>query len=576
MDALFQTALSNALLVTAVAPVVWAITKLTRKPALTHALWLVVLLKLIVPPLWSIPFHWPQPRQNEIERVREPEAPAVVPSATDAETVPNFTEVHYARRPLPFVHAVPALQSAATPTARHFDFARMWETALELLWLAGSVLCLAIAVIRIWRFARSLRYASLAPASIQLRIEQLAQRLNLNRAPRAWFIPGTLSPMLWAVGGPARLLIPQALWERLNSIQRDAILIHELAHWRRRDHWVRWIELLATTFYWWHPACWWARRELREAEEQCCDGWVLHATGDFRHSANALLEAVEFVSSRVERPFPSSAVPALASGLGQFGHLKRRIIMLKNGNIPRALSGFGIAATFTMAGLLLPLSPTLAQDAPKTEVSNSSVSLGTASTAEGVPSEQPGADNSKDADRQLREARRQIADLARKLQEAQARIAVLQQGGDPRHSQPGTDSPAYGLTGPNAGAAGTTSKPDVPFGATSQGTSTTAMEVAPATTPPAMPTTALPRMPHGQSRGLTGSSSAWSQVAGAGTVREAYRVPVSADRLDKIEAELGRLLHEVEEMRKQKEGDPFKPAESVRSSSETSNGLQEK
>jgi bla regulator protein BlaR1 len=508
MDALFQTALSNALLVAAVAPVVWAITKLTAKPALTHALWLVVLLKLIAPPLWSIPFHWPQPRQNEIERVHEPEAPAVVPSATGAETVPDFTEVHYARRPLPVVHAAPALQSAETPAARHFDFARMWETGLESLWIGGSVLCLAIAVIRIWRFARSLRYATLASGEVQLRIEQLAQRLNLNRAPRVWFIPGTLSPMLWAVGGPARLLIPQALWERLNSIQRDAILIHELAHWQRRDHWVRWIELLATTFYWWHPACWWARRELREAEEQCCDGWVLYATGDFRHYANALLEAVEFVSSRVERPFPSSAVPALASGLGQFGHLKRRIIMLKNGNISRALSGCGIAATFTMASLLLPLSPTLAQESPRNEALNQPVSSASPETPQVVTSDQPGADNANDAVRELREAKQQIDDLKRKLLEAEAKLSVLQQGADRGRLRWTATSPI-----------------GVGNGAPTQ----------------------LP--------------SGYEPAPGAqddGANRDPRR-SVSPERLDRIEAELRSLLHEVESMRGRASVVPDKP-----------------
>ena len=156
-------------------------------------------------------------------------------------------------------------------------------------------------------------------------------------APSVYFMPGVMCPMLWAVGRRPRLLIPAALWERLEWGERDSILLHELAHWRRRDHWVRWIELLATATYWWHPACWWARRELREAEEQCCDAWVLHATGDFRPYANALLHAVEFVSMRGALLSNSKPLPALASGMGQFNHLKRRIVMLKNASVARAL-----------------------------------------------------------------------------------------------------------------------------------------------------------------------------------------------------------------------------------------------
>ena len=138
--------------------------------------------------------------------------------------------------------------------------------------------------------------------------------------------------MLWSAGAKPRILVPAGLWERLDARQRDTLLLHELAHLRRRDHWVRWIELLATALYWWNPVCWWARHELREAEEQCCDAWVLWAMpGSFRDYASALLEAVDFVSIR-----PS--VPLLASGMGQFGHLKRRLTMLKQGNVARALT----------------------------------------------------------------------------------------------------------------------------------------------------------------------------------------------------------------------------------------------
>ena len=46
---------------------------------------------------------------------------------------------------------------------------------------------------------------------------------------------------------------------------------HALAHLRRRDHWVRYLELAATCAYWWHPAAWWARAALREAVDRWRD-----------------------------------------------------------------------------------------------------------------------------------------------------------------------------------------------------------------------------------------------------------------------------------------------------------------
>src|SRR5262249_34594709 len=155
---------------------------------------------------------------------------------------------------------------------------------------------------------------------------QLAYRLGLSRAPRVWIMPGAVSPLVWGLGHTTCLLVPKGLWHRLDKDQRDTLLIHELAHIRRRDHWVRALELLATGLYWWHPVVWWARRELREAEEQCCDAWVVSVRPEAAKAyASALLEAVEFLSKA------RAPLPLAASGIGQVEHLKRRLTMILKG-----------------------------------------------------------------------------------------------------------------------------------------------------------------------------------------------------------------------------------------------------
>ena len=53
------------------------------------------------------------------------------------------------------------------------------------------------------------------------------------------------------------------------------MLAHELAHLKRRDHWVRWFEAVVLGFYWWDPIAWWARREMERTEEEACDAWVV-------------------------------------------------------------------------------------------------------------------------------------------------------------------------------------------------------------------------------------------------------------------------------------------------------------
>jgi hypothetical protein len=148
---------------------------------------------------------------------------------------------------------------------------------------------------------------------------------------------------------------------------------------------VRYLELAVAILYWWHPAAWWVRARLREAEEQCCDAWVVWAMPAAARTYMAtLLDAMDFLCERSnrsnpeERPrpaFPATAV--LASGMGQFHCLERRLTMVKQQTVRRRLSAGGLAAVVGAAALLLPLGPGLARavvdDAPTQETKPTTV-----------------------------------------------------------------------------------------------------------------------------------------------------------------------------------------------------------
>jgi hypothetical protein len=165
--------------------------------------------------------------------------------------------------------------------------------------------------------------------------------------------------MLLALGRTPRVLVPAALWRRLRPAQRDALLLHELAHLRRGDHWVRRLELLALGLSWWLPVAWWACRGLQAAEEECCDAWVVWALpGAAPDYAAALVETVAFLSGA--RP----ARPVGASAAGHVPLLKRRLVMILRGTTPRRLSGAGLCAVLGLGALLLPLLPGPARTQP--------------------------------------------------------------------------------------------------------------------------------------------------------------------------------------------------------------------
>jgi beta-lactamase regulating signal transducer with metallopeptidase domain len=383
VNALLQIALSNALIAGGLALVAFGLGRLCRRPALAHALWLLVLLKLLTPPLLPVAVPWPEAAPAQEAAVAPilpaattpadqpdplpgppPGAPAEAETAAAPVVAPGG-EARAAEGDLPPVAAAPAPMAAdmvpplpapatkpeSLPAA---DFP--WPLVLALVWAGGTVLWLGAAGTRLGRFHGLLAHARPAPAELQQEADELARRLGLARAPGVWLVPGVVSPMLWAVGRAPRLLIPADLLARLSAAQRAALLVHELAHLRRRDHWVRWLELAVLALYWWLPVAWWARRELQETEEECCDAWVVWALpGSAKAYAVALVETLDFLAEA--RP----ALPVAASGLGHLSLLRRRLTMIMRGDTPRALTRAGLLAVLGAGVLLLPLVPSWAQ-----------------------------------------------------------------------------------------------------------------------------------------------------------------------------------------------------------------------
>jgi beta-lactamase regulating signal transducer with metallopeptidase domain len=469
VSALFHIGVSNALAATVLAALALAAGKLARRPALGHALWLLVLLKLVTPPLVVVPIDWPA-------EAEAPPSPAVAAAAAPQEAahpvVVNNAEpelvarrlrapvaVAERRRPAPSaeltpegLHAVlppvrepdrvpaetaaPAGPAVTTPPAPGFA----WIPLLTACWLTGSTVWFAVALARIGRFQRLLRHARPADDALQAEASRIAARLGLRDCPGVWLVPGTLSPLLWAVVGVPRLLLPVALLGRLDEAGRATLLAHELAHYRRRDHWVRCLEFVTLGLYWWFPVLWWARRELREAEEQCCDAWVVWALpGAAKAYARALVETLDFLSAS------QPALPPAASGLGPLPVLRRRLTMIMRGPAPRALTGLGVLAVLGLAALLLPLVPTWAQVAGDSD-----------------PAAAQAKDKGKDKDKDLDKARDELkratdelakvkADYDKVRAEYDAKAAKLQQAMDKMKTLEGTPGAKKGPWGEGPG-----------------------------------------------------------------------------------------------------------------------------
>jgi beta-lactamase regulating signal transducer with metallopeptidase domain len=349
MQTLLEVVLSNAIVAAVLALVVAGLSALCRQPALTHRLWLLVLLKLVTPPLVLV--HLPWPVAPELAAPEVGIQPAVLSDEMVADVVPG-PEAELLEADWNDHEATAGRDSAPRVTVDPVA----WAPYVVAVWLAIALLWLGWNGYHLLTFRRCLRRARPAPPFLQNQAQELAEQLGLRYCPPVLLVPGAVPPMVWGGGWGLRLLFPAALLEQVDEEQRASLLLHELAHIRRRDHWVRLLELVVVPLYWWHPVVWWARRELHEAEEQCCDAWVVWAlAGSGRTYALALLQTLA-LCAKVRSPLPLAA-----SGIGQVPHLRRRLTMIMQARTPRTLSRVGAVAVLGLGLLLLPLLPVAGQ-----------------------------------------------------------------------------------------------------------------------------------------------------------------------------------------------------------------------
>jgi beta-lactamase regulating signal transducer with metallopeptidase domain len=332
-DLFFQIGLSNACFALVLALVALLVGAKSKRPHLAHLLWLMVLIKLVTPPLLSLP---------------------VIPSSGPLEeSVKSFAmPVIEAGELGPVVDEHPARAEFLRAVVEH---GKAWFVGL---WLAGSALVLCWSLVRVVQFHRLLvAHSESASDEVQAAAMKIAGALGLRKAPMILATSAQLSPMVWWAGGRVRVILPSTLLETMSTDGWSSVLSHELAHVRRGDYFVRWLEWLACVLFWWNPVMWWAQRNLRAAEEICCDALVLsHLKLESHSYANSILTAVESLACPALRP------PAMASEINSGGTLEQRMKMIIAKPIVPKKSRFLHACVVLGALTLLPLGLASARD----------------------------------------------------------------------------------------------------------------------------------------------------------------------------------------------------------------------
>lgn len=228
-------------------------------PQLRWGLWLVVSIKLIVPPTLSSPYG-----------------------------LSSFWDLH--KPGLEVLSESVALEAEALPDGRigPNGFSRKIGFWLIPIWLSGVFLGVAGTWLRSRRFrARLDAEAAGIPGWLQREAERAAGTLGLRSSPRLLVSRHLRSPAVVGVLRPV-VIIPADLLEVGRSRALCHVLLHEFAHIKRGDLWVEAFTRLIHMLYWFFPLMFLIRSRLRTLCELCCDARVARlgpgGAGEYRRT----------------------------------------------------------------------------------------------------------------------------------------------------------------------------------------------------------------------------------------------------------------------------------------------------
>ena len=198
-------------------------------------------------------------------------------------------------RPIPDVGAVPdgdGIFSVLRDYSGSFSFKVHVEHYFPIViaFYVMGVLLQSVVVINGFRKLRMMRRRGLlaVPSSWRALLTSKKQQMGL-RIPIAFHL-STLVDVPAVVGHlKPMILFPVALYSRISMAQVEAVLIHELAHIKRRDYLINLVKIFTETLLFFNPFVWLIGRMLETERENACDDVVVNLTSRPVHYARTLL-----------------------------------------------------------------------------------------------------------------------------------------------------------------------------------------------------------------------------------------------------------------------------------------------
>ncbi|MGH9310817.1 MAG: M56 family metallopeptidase, partial [Vicinamibacterales bacterium] len=297
--------------------------------ALRHLVWTLALCSAIALPVFSLALpKWQLPilrLETHPPALAAPAAPLDDDRAAGARMAPSR-----ARATRNDVAATTNTTTAAAVTAPSWTRTITWPQAIIGLWLLGAALVFARVLVGLaavqWlsRRTEDVRDAPWLPMARDMASQLgITSRLRFLRSGRASM------PVAAGVFRPAVIMPADADTWRESRLR--IVLLHELAHVKRRDCLTHLLAQTACALHWFNPLAWVAARRARTERERACDDLVLAAGTRRSEYADQLLE--------IARAMRGDRFPGLIGGaslaMAHQSQLEGRLIAILDPKVPR-------------------------------------------------------------------------------------------------------------------------------------------------------------------------------------------------------------------------------------------------
>ena len=240
-------------------------------PQVRYAMWVMVLVKLLIPPSCTSDIGIiPKLRTERFNQLNREIIADVSRLPNENETLKLFSGNPNEEKSVDSGKDMPYVNSKALNTQESI---LSWKSYLMGGWIVGilifgTLLLHRISKLKRWHIEQEKKKN--IPPWFHDALVKVGDQLSIQRLPAIVFSNETLTPAVYGVFRPV-LLLPENYIENLSKAEAENVLMHELAHIKRGDLVVHGICLLLQIIYWFNPFLIWMRKQMKHVREICCD-----------------------------------------------------------------------------------------------------------------------------------------------------------------------------------------------------------------------------------------------------------------------------------------------------------------